>query len=233
MTPAQRKRCQWQRCYRVVFLLHSDRAGERFIVAGVRVLRANQAESTALWELVDGFVAAVGRDVMKILVVDRGFIDGPQIGRLKTEYGIDTVIPIRSDMDILQEADIDRADAILAVTDDDKTNLLVSVRAKQLGCRLAIALINDPTLVPLTEVMDVDAYINPPDEDMARRLEADSAQEDATKRALLEMHSGSDADLLDQLRAARQRLDDERSRAESARAQAESAAAEVSARIES
>ena len=65
------------------------------------------------------------------------------------------------DMDILQEADIDRADAVLAVTDDDKTNLLVSVRAKQLGCKLAIALINDPTLVPLTEVMDVDAYINP------------------------------------------------------------------------
>jgi trk system potassium uptake protein len=65
------------------------------------------------------------------------------------------------DMDILQEADIDRADAILAVTDDDKTNMLVSVRAKQLGCKLAIALINDPTLVPLTEVLDVDAYINP------------------------------------------------------------------------
>lgn len=71
----------------------------------------------------------------------------------------------------------------------------------------------------------VDAYINPPDEDMARRLEADSAQEDATKRALLEMHSGSDADLLDQLRAARQRLDDERTRAENARAEAEDAAA--------
>jgi trk system potassium uptake protein TrkA len=65
------------------------------------------------------------------------------------------------DMDILQEADIDRADAVLAVTDDDKTNLLVSVRAKQLGCKLAIALINDPTLVPLTEALDVDAYINP------------------------------------------------------------------------
>jgi hypothetical protein len=103
MTPAQRKRCQWHRCYRVVFLLHSDRAGERFIVAGVRVLRANQAESTALWELVDTFVGAVGRGVMKILLVDRGFIDGPQIGHLKTEYGIDTVIPVRSDMDILQD----------------------------------------------------------------------------------------------------------------------------------
>jgi len=65
------------------------------------------------------------------------------------------------DMDILQEADIDRADAVLAVTDDDKTNLLVSVRAKQLGCRLAIALVNDPTLVPLISALDVDAYINP------------------------------------------------------------------------
>ncbi|MDX5358189.1 MAG: Trk system potassium transporter TrkA, partial [Rhodobacterales bacterium] len=65
------------------------------------------------------------------------------------------------DMEILQEADIDRADAILAVTEDDRTNLLVSVRAKQMGCRLAIALVNDPTLVPLTEVLDVDAYINP------------------------------------------------------------------------
>ena len=103
MTPAQRKRCQWHRCYRAVFLLHSDRAGERFIVVGVRVLRADQAESTALWELVDGFVAAVGRGAMKILIVDRGFIDGPQIGRLKTEHGIDTVIPIRSDMDILKD----------------------------------------------------------------------------------------------------------------------------------
>ena len=65
------------------------------------------------------------------------------------------------DMDILQEADIDRADAVLAVTDDDKTNLLLSVRAKQLGCKLAIALINDPTLVPLTDALSVDAYINP------------------------------------------------------------------------
>ncbi|MDO7559558.1 MAG: Trk system potassium transporter TrkA, partial [Paracoccaceae bacterium] len=34
------------------------------------------------------------------------------------------------DMGILLEAGIDRADAILAVTDDDKTNLLVAVRAK-------------------------------------------------------------------------------------------------------
>jgi len=71
MTPAQRKRCRLHRCYKAVFLLHCDRAGERFVVAGVRVLRANQAEGPALWELVDAFVAAVGRGVMKVSSVDR------------------------------------------------------------------------------------------------------------------------------------------------------------------
>lgn len=65
------------------------------------------------------------------------------------------------DMDILLEAGIDRADAILAVTDDDKTNLLVAVRAKAAGCQMAIALVNDPSLVSLMGPLNIDAYINP------------------------------------------------------------------------
>jgi trk system potassium uptake protein len=65
------------------------------------------------------------------------------------------------DIDILMEANIDRADAVLVVTDDDKTNLLVAVRAKSAGCPMAIALVNDPTLVPLMGPLDIDAYINP------------------------------------------------------------------------
>ena len=65
------------------------------------------------------------------------------------------------DMDLLIEANIDRADAVLAVTDDDKTNMLVAVRAKQAGATMAIALVNDPTLAPLMGPLDIDAYINP------------------------------------------------------------------------
>ncbi|MFD3189211.1 Trk system potassium transporter TrkA [Sedimentitalea sp. HM32M-2] len=67
--------------------------------------------------------------------------------------GLDTVL--------LNEAGIERADAMLAVTDDDKTNILVAVRAKAEGCPYAIALINDPTLVPLMAPLGIDAYINP------------------------------------------------------------------------
>ena len=65
------------------------------------------------------------------------------------------------DSGLLREAGIDRADAMLAVTDDDKTNMLAAVRAKSEGCALAIALINDPTLIPLTSSLGIDAYINP------------------------------------------------------------------------
>ncbi|TCP63369.1 trk system potassium uptake protein TrkA [Rhodovulum bhavnagarense] len=65
------------------------------------------------------------------------------------------------DMALLQEANIERADAVLAVTDDDKTNLLAAVQAKMAGCPMAICLVNEPSLVPLMGPLDVDAYINP------------------------------------------------------------------------
>ena len=65
------------------------------------------------------------------------------------------------DTALLAEANIGRADAVLCVTDDDKTNMLAAVRSKSQGCPMAIALINDPTLVPLMKPLGIDAYINP------------------------------------------------------------------------
>ena len=82
----------------------------------------------------------------------------------KAADGLDRTIVLNGDgmdMEILLEAGIDRADAVLAVTDDDKTNLLAAVRAKQAGCPMAIALVNDPTLVPLMGALDIDAFISP------------------------------------------------------------------------
>ncbi len=64
-------------------------------------------------------------------------------------------------MELLAEAGVDRADAVLAVTDDDKTNMLAAVRAKSVGCPFAICLINDPTLVTLMGPLEIDAYIVP------------------------------------------------------------------------
>jgi len=50
---------------------------------------------------------------------------------------------------------------LLAVTDDDKTNLLSCARAKALGCPLTIALINEPSLTTLMAPLGIDAFINP------------------------------------------------------------------------
>ncbi|MGR3662000.1 MAG: Trk system potassium transporter TrkA [Paracoccaceae bacterium] len=63
--------------------------------------------------------------------------------------------------ELLAEAGVERADAILAVTDDDKTNILACVRAKSSGCKMAICLVNDPTLVPMMDTLKIDAFINP------------------------------------------------------------------------
>ncbi|PQM56153.1 MAG: Trk system potassium transporter TrkA [Rhodobacteraceae bacterium] len=65
------------------------------------------------------------------------------------------------DLSLLEEANIEQADAMLAVTDDDKTNLLTCTRAKSSGCPLAISLVNDSSLNSLLQPMGIDAYINP------------------------------------------------------------------------
>ncbi|CAN5641660.1 Trk system potassium transporter TrkA [soil metagenome] len=65
------------------------------------------------------------------------------------------------DLDILEEVGVDKMDAVLALTDDDKTNILTCVRAKTEGAKLTVALVNDPSLVGLLDAMGIDAYVNP------------------------------------------------------------------------
>ncbi len=63
--------------------------------------------------------------------------------------------------ELLEEANLANAGALLAVTDDDKTNLLSCSRAKAAGTPLTIALINDPSLSALMAPLGIDAFINP------------------------------------------------------------------------
>ena len=65
------------------------------------------------------------------------------------------------DLDLLEEANVQSVDAILAVTDDDKTNLLVATQAKAAGCPITISLINDPNMTGLMEPLGISAFVNP------------------------------------------------------------------------
>jgi hypothetical protein len=48
-------------------------------------------------------VKAVDRGWMKVLMVDRGLIDGANIGRLKRDYQVDTVVPLKKNMNAYQD----------------------------------------------------------------------------------------------------------------------------------
>lgn len=65
------------------------------------------------------------------------------------------------DRDLLEEADVAATDAVIAVTEDDKTNILACVRARSEGAKLVVALVNDPSLIELIGPMGIDAYVNP------------------------------------------------------------------------
>ena len=104
LTPQQRARCTWRRCYKLVSLIHTNRAAEFFLYAGVVVTAGQDHECPLLYRLVEEFVMAHGRGLMKRLILDRGFLDGAQIGRCKREFGIDLLIPVRRNMEIYQDA---------------------------------------------------------------------------------------------------------------------------------
>ncbi|WP_339864402.1 Trk system potassium transporter TrkA [Paremcibacter congregatus] len=65
------------------------------------------------------------------------------------------------DVDIQKEANVKAAETIIAVTNDDKVNILSSLLAKQAGCRRAITLINNHSLGPLTYSVGIDAFVDP------------------------------------------------------------------------
>jgi len=102
LSPEERKKAHRERCYKLVSLLHLR--GESFVYVAMKVVPGNAHECPVLYELVEQFVQRVGKGVIKRLILDRGFVDGKNIGRCKTEWGIDVLIPMKKKMDIWKDA---------------------------------------------------------------------------------------------------------------------------------
>lgn len=65
------------------------------------------------------------------------------------------------DQKILKEAGVEYAHTLIAVTNDDETNILGSLLAKRYGCKRAITLINKTTYSTLLNSLGMDAVVNP------------------------------------------------------------------------
>jgi hypothetical protein len=79
LNSARRKKAHREHCYKLVSLLHLR--GHCYVYAGLAVVPGNAHEAPVLYELVENFVKQLGKGVMKLLILDRGFIDGKNLTR--------------------------------------------------------------------------------------------------------------------------------------------------------
>jgi len=86
---------------------------------------------------------------------DRAMKIAPQLERTMVLNG-DVLDP-----ELLEEANVQSTDTVVAVTNDDETNILASLLAKRYGCRRAITLITKSVYEPLVGSLGVDVVVNP------------------------------------------------------------------------
>ncbi len=65
------------------------------------------------------------------------------------------------DPEILEEANVANAEAVIAVTNDDEVNILGSLLAKRFGAKKAMTLINNVTYSPLITTLGIDVVVSP------------------------------------------------------------------------
>ncbi len=63
--------------------------------------------------------------------------------------------------EILGEANVSLSEAIIAVTADDETNILVSLLAKRYGCAKSFTLVNNNAYWPLLTTLGIDVVVSP------------------------------------------------------------------------
>ena len=110
-------------------LFESNRNDDYVIIIGCGRLGANLAN----------MLSNIGANV---LIMDES---RESFRRLDSNYGGLTVVGSGTDSDKLREAQIDRASAVIAVTNDDNTNIMIAQIARELfSVKKVIARLHDP-----------------------------------------------------------------------------------------
>jgi trk system potassium uptake protein TrkA len=89
-------------------------------------------------------------------------IDGPRAGMVASR--LNRTVVIKGDVldrEILEEAGVAETETVVAVTNDDETNILASLLAKRYGCQRAITLINKGSYESLIPSLGIDVVVSP------------------------------------------------------------------------
>lgn len=169
----------------VVLILRNDRAivpaADDVMLVGDEVYFVCAAEHTRR------AMASFGHeepDARRVVILGGGNIgmflvkqlekDYPEVGVTIIEYGEKRAEELAQDLrravvlqgdcldnDLLDEANIGASETVIAVTNDDETNILASLLAKRAGSRRAITLVNKTSYASLVTTLGVDAVVNP------------------------------------------------------------------------
>ncbi len=104
LTPEEKHRLRYTPCYALVSLLHVLPGEKGHIYAGAYLLGGKADEVRAARRLVRNFSESAGQGAIKLLILDRGFIDGEFVSEMKRDRGIDVLIPLKSNMVAFDEA---------------------------------------------------------------------------------------------------------------------------------
>ncbi len=97
-----------------------------------------------------------------ITIVDR---NEAVLQKISQQLDVMTINGDARDISVLKAIGVESFDYLLAATDNDETNIVISSFAKRLGCRHVIARVREPEYMNqfgfIKETMDIDSIINP------------------------------------------------------------------------
>ena len=87
-----------------LFMLQNVEKGHEYIICA-SLQPGNQDERAMLLPMVEKATEVLGEDAIDLLLIDRGYLSGPNLHKLKHEYGIDFIIPGMKNMDVVKDAE--------------------------------------------------------------------------------------------------------------------------------
>lgn len=104
LTKEQKESLAYHPCYALSALIHvSPGNNDHFHVAAYDLGAGNEDELEQAKRIIPKFWRA-HPGVIKELIVDRGYVSGEWVSKLKKDYNIDTLVPLKKNMDIYQDA---------------------------------------------------------------------------------------------------------------------------------
>ena len=95
---------KWHPCYTVSTLLNLKSDKRSFHIAGYELGAGNEDEFPQAENMMERFIRACGKKVVKLLIVDRGYVSGEFINLCKTDFECDVLLPLKTNMAQYQDA---------------------------------------------------------------------------------------------------------------------------------